>query len=93
MKPVDIISSTELYAINMAAAIDDIICLRLNRGISQAELLGLAKDGYTILERFDTPNANAARQSLYNSSGISAEMALREERNEKCSLIRHQMWN
>ena len=76
VKPVDIISSTELYAINMAAAIDDIICVRRERGMTPAEMLGLAKEGYTVLDRFDTPNADAARQSLYNSSGITEEMAL-----------------
>ena len=80
VKPGDIVSSTELYAINMAAAIDDIICVRSERGISRAEMLGLAKEGYIVLDRFDTPNADAARQSLYNSSGISAEMALYGER-------------
>lgn len=80
VKPGDIISSTELYAMNMAAAIDDIICVRLERGIPPAEMLGLAKEGYIVLDRFDTPNADAARQSLYNSSGISAEMALYGER-------------
>lgn len=80
VKPGDIISSTELYAMNMAAAIDDIICVRLERGIPPAEMMGLAKEGYIVLDRFDTPNADAARQSLYNSSGISAEMALYGER-------------
>ena len=80
VKPGDIISSTELYAMNMAAAIDDIICVRRERGMTPAEMLGLAKEGYIVLDRFDTPNADAARQSLYNSSGISAEMALYGER-------------
>ena len=50
------------------------------------EMLGLAKEGYIVLDRFDTPNADAARQSLYNSSGISAEMALYGER---CYSILH----
>ena len=76
----DLVCITELYAIHIVAAIDDIICVRSERGVSREEVLMLAKEGYTVLARFDSPQVDYARQSLYNSSGISAEMALYGER-------------
>ena len=77
----DIICITELYAIHIAAAIDDIICVRSEEHrITQKDVMMLAKEGYTVLAGFDSPQVDHARQSLYNSSGVSAEMALYGER-------------
>jgi len=72
----NIVYMTELYSIHIAAAIQDIIVVRQENGTTAEEILSLAKEGYSMLARFDSPNADYARQCLYECSGISADSAL-----------------
>ena len=72
----DLIRHTEIYAIQIAAAIEDIIYVRLEKGIAPPDMLALAKEGYAILARFDSPEADRERQDLYERTGISADTAL-----------------
>ena len=72
----DVISSTELYAIHIAAAIDDSIYLSQKRGGSPVEMFRLVREGYIVLAKFNSLNADLARHSLFERTGITAEMAL-----------------
>lgn len=71
---------TELYSIHIAAAIYDITYLRLERGCTQKDVFALVKEGYSMLEQFNSPQVEQERQSLYECSGISTEVALYGER-------------
>ena len=77
------VAATELYAIHIAAAIHDIICVRIeNRGFSD-DIVELLRVGYNILSRFDSPSVVKERQSLYKCSGITEDEAFD---NDMCQM-------
>lgn len=82
-------SQSEPYSMHIAAAIHEIISSRLEKGNIDEYVVGLVKEGYSVLEPFRTSSADWARANLFERTGIPEDYALDDE-NWSANLLNYQ---
>ena len=85
-------SQSEPYAMHIAAAIHEIISSRLEKGNIDEYVVGLVKEGYSVLEPFRSSSADWARANLYERTGIPEDYALDDD-NWSADLLNYQKNN
>lgn len=85
-------AKSEPYAMQIAAAIHEIISNRLEKGIIDEYVVELVKEGYSVLEPFNSSSADWARANLNERTGIPADYAL-DDNNWSRSLLNYRKIN
>lgn len=70
------VNVSELYALNIAAAIYDIVTIRTENGLPDEEKKSLIREAYTILSRFNSPSSDMQRERPFQCSGLTAQDCL-----------------